>query len=87
MAPKKAIIAQPKIAKAGSEEFRPGQKYPRPKSTDPLARFYVSMYRQKKCQSPMAEKWCLEHGLFKVGKAMELDTRNKLEKLSVKKTK
>ena len=68
-----------------SEELRPGQKYPRPKSTDPLARFYVSMYRQKKCQSPLAEKWCLEHGFFKVGKAMELDTRNKLEKLSVKK--
>jgi hypothetical protein len=43
------------------------------------------MYRQKKCRSPLAEKWCLEHGLFKVGKAMELDTQNKLEKLSVKK--
>ena len=68
-----------------TDNFKPGQKYPQPKPTDSLALFYTSTYRQKRGKSPMAEKWCLEHGLFKINKATQLDMRNKMEKLSIKK--
>lgn len=70
---------------AKTETFKPGQKYPVPKPNDSLAKFYTSTYRQKKGNSPMAEKWCLEHGLFKMNKAKQLDLQNKMNKLAIKK--
>jgi len=74
----------PIIAKT-KDNFLPGQKYAMPLKTDALYLFYTSCLRQKKGKSPMAEKWCLEHGVFKADKAARLDMRNQLEKLALKK--
>ena len=65
--------------------FKPGQKYATPAKTDAIFKFYTSCWMQKKGKSPMAEKWCLEHGAFKVAKATQLDMENQLAKLALKK--
>ena len=51
----------PKIHEKSSA-YKPGQKYPTPRDDDSLLLFYTSTYKQKKGKSPMAEKWCIEHG-------------------------
>jgi hypothetical protein len=60
-----------------------GQKYPTPLQTEPLARFYTSLYKQSKQSSPMAIKWCLEHGVFTKAKALIFDAQLKLGKLKI----
>ena len=65
--------------------YKPGQKYATPPPNDSLLLFYVSTYRQTNFKSAMAEKWCLEHGLFKTSKATLLDAQYKLQKLEIKK--
>ena len=62
---------------------KPGQKYETPSKSDSLYRFYVSLLKQK--HSPMATKWCLEHGVFSAKKAAQIDAMLKMEKLCVKK--
>jgi hypothetical protein len=74
----------PPKPKQDKSEFKPGQKYVAPPLNDSLLRFYVSTYRQKKFKSPMAEKWLLEHGIFKAAKAARLDAQNRLEKMMTK---
>ena len=68
-------------------DFKPGQKYAMPLKTDALYLFYTSCLRQKKNKSPMAEKWCLEHGVFTLDKAKRLDACIQLEKLTIGKKK
>ncbi len=50
---------------------KPGQKYATPLKTDPLYRFYTSLYKTNK-KSKMATEWCLSHGVFNEKKALRL---------------
>lgn len=60
---------------------KPGQKYATPPKTDPLYRFYKSLFHQKK--SPMAIKWCLEHGLFTRETASIVEATLKMDNLKI----
>lgn len=51
---------------------KPGQKYVTPHSSDSLYKFYTSLHQQNK-KSPMAIKWCIEHGVFRRDKAARLN--------------
>jgi hypothetical protein len=60
-----------------------GQKYETPIKTDPLYRFYTSLYKQSKHASPMAIKWCLEHGVFTKPKSALYDAQLKMAKMAI----
>ena len=70
------------MVKATIIDPKAGQKYATPPKTDPLYRFYKSLFHQKR--SPMAVKWCLEHGLFSHKTAIIVDATLKLENLAIK---
>ena len=70
------------MAKSTIIDPKAGQKYATPPKTDPLYRFYKSLYHQKK--SNMAIKWCLEHGLFSRRTAIVVEATLKLENLAIK---
>lgn len=63
---------------------KPGQKYEKPVESDPLLKFYKSTLKQKKGNSQMALKWCLEHGVLSTKKATEVDAMFKMQKLAIK---
>jgi hypothetical protein len=65
---------------------KPGQKRPTPPITDPLYRFYTSTLKQKK-DSPMAIKWCLEHGVFSKEKAARYMMVLEMKDLGIKENK
>ena len=54
----------------------PGQIRETPEDNDPLRIFYESLYNVKGAASPMAEKYCLEHGLLTEEKAQEIVDRS-----------
>jgi hypothetical protein len=47
-----------------------GQKYPSPAKTESLAKFYLSLLKERP-NSSMALKWCVEHGLLSPKKSEE----------------
>jgi hypothetical protein len=85
--PKNANATTAAVVGVEKPPMKPGQKYVTPLKTDPLSLFYTSTYRQKKGKSPMAEKWILEHGIFKTDKATRIDTRNQMAKMAIKEEK
>jgi len=62
--------------------FKIGQKYKTPVDTEPLFKFYTSLYKQKK-SSAMAIKWCIEHGIFTEKKATKLLLDIQMSKLKI----
>lgn len=72
------------MAKSTKQVFlKPGQKYATPPKNDSLYKFYTSLFKQKKNASPMALKWCYEHGVFSKKTATDIELMLKMKKLTI----
>lgn len=81
----KSVKPKTKVTKPKEKKIydKPGQKKDTPPPSDPLYKFYTSLYKQNK-NSKMAMQWCLEHGVFTPKKAAEVELLLKMEKMKIK---
>ncbi len=76
-----AKLTVKKEKKPKREYNKPGQKYDTPEQLDVLRLFYHSLYQEEKKDKKtsesltMAEKWCLERGIFDKKTQDELHNR------------